>query len=139
MSSYLSIFIVPKRKTDTEEKKYICLTSYSRNTPIYQYFNDVLNPEYAGNIQKYTTISMQDIRRVLEEFKSDIDKAKDTLSSYEKYISESPSLIETIINIKTDIEDLEYYQAKATFIEDILESIQYNNNEVIEEVCCNID
>ena len=83
MSSYLSIYIVPKRKTKDEPKKYIILTAYSRNTDIYKYFNDIISPTY--NEDEYTSLTKNSVSMVLDSFKEEIDSANKRLVEYEKY------------------------------------------------------
>lgn len=139
MSSYLSIYIVPKRKSDKEKKKYIILAAYSRSTDIYQYFSENINPTYIGNGKEplYTTITKGDINSVLADFDKDITSSKSRLTEYEKYVSSNPDYIQEIISLKEYISDLQYWRDKTSFIEDIIDSM--NIYSVIEEVCCNID
>lgn len=138
MSSYLSIYIVPKREYKGEEKKYIRLTAYSRNTYIYKYFNDIINPTYAGIEDKYTSLTKNSVSMVLTSFKEEIDSAKKRLLEYEKYAINNSDYINEIIELKEYIEDLQYWKDKTSFIQDLIDDIDYTNNE-IEEVCCNID
>ena len=138
MSSYLSFYIVPKRKSEEEQKQYIILTSYSRNYDIYQYFNDNLNVAYAGNEDKYTTLTAEDITLVINDFKRDIDNASKRLIEYEKYAPNNPEYIDEIIELKKYIEDLQYWKDKTSFIADMIEDTEFYSSGV-EEVCCNID
>ena len=46
MSSYLSVYIVPKRKSEEEEKKHILILSYSRSSDIYRYFDENIHPAF---------------------------------------------------------------------------------------------
>ena len=138
MSSYLSFYIVPKRKSEEEQKQYIILTSYSRSYDIYQYFNDNLNVAYAGNEDKYTTLTAEDITLVINDFKRDIDNASKRLIEYEKYAPNNPEYIDEIIELKKYIEDLQYWKDKTSFIADMIEDTKFYSSGV-EEVCCNID
>lgn len=138
MSSYLSFYIVPKRKSEEEQKQYIILTSYSRSCDIYQYFNDNLNVAYAGNEDKYTTLTAEDITLVINDFKRDIDNASKRLIEYEKYAPNNPEYIDEIIELKKYIEDLQYWKDKTSFIADMIEDTKFYSSGV-EEVCCNID
>lgn len=56
---------------------------------------------------------------------------------YEKYARDNPDYIQEIIELKQYISDLQYTQGKVTFIEDMIDDIDFY--EEIEEVCCNID
>lgn len=136
MSSYLSIYIVPKRKIKDEPKKYIILTAYSRNTDIYKYFNDVISPTY--NEDEYTSLTKNSVSMVLDSFKEEIDSANKRLVEYEKYAINNSDLINEIIELKEYIEDLQYWKDKTSFIQDLISDIDYYDNG-IEEVCCNIN
>lgn len=137
MSSYLSIYIVPKRKSDKEEKKHILLAAFSRNSEIYQYFSENIHPVFAGKEDSYTTITKESIREVVTDLSKDISNSKDRLAEYEKYAKYNPDYIQEIIELKQYISDLQYTQGKVAFIDDIVEDIDFY--KVIEEVCCNID
>ena len=139
MSSYLSIYIVPKRKTQEEPKKYIILSAYSRSTAIYQYFSENINPVFIGNGsgEHYTTLTLQSLTSVLQDFDEGIRKSKDRLVEYEKYAKDNPDYINEIIELKEYIQDLQYWRDKTSFIVDIVED--KDCYEEIEEVCCNID
>ena len=136
MSSYLSIYIVPKRKTKDEPKKYVILTAYSRNTDIYKYFNDVINPVY--NEDEYTSLTKNSVSMVLDSFKEEIDSANKRLVEYEKYAINNSDYIKEIIELKEYIENLQYWKDKTSFIQDLISDIDYYDNG-IEEVCCNIN
>lgn len=138
MSSYLSIYIVPKRKSEEEEKKHIIVAAFSRNSEIYQYFSENINPVYIGNKEHpYTTITKDKIQDVITDLSRDISSSKDRLMEYEKYAKDNPDYIQEIIELKQYISDLQYTQGKVAFIADIIEDINFYNE--IEEVCCNID
>jgi coproporphyrinogen III oxidase-like Fe-S oxidoreductase len=139
MSSYLSIYIVPKRTSQEEPKKHIILTAYSRSTEIYEYFSNNLHPTFIGNGKEshYTAINSSDITAIMQDFENDLKKAKDRLVEYEKYASNNPDYIEDIIDIKEYIHNLQYWKDKASFIMDIINDKDLYND--IEEVCCNID
>lgn len=138
MSSYLSIYIVPKRKSKEEEKKHILLSSYSRNTDLYQYFNENIHPVFIGNSEKtpYTTLTMKDIQDVIKDMSQDILKSQNVLTEYEKYAPHNPEYIQDILETKEHISNLQYWKDKISFIEDMIDNIPYY--EEIEEVCCNI-
>ena len=137
MSSYLSCYIVPKRKSDTEKKQHIILTSFSRNSDIYQYFWENINPAYCGMEEKYTTLTKENVKSVIDDFEKDINSYQKRLTEYEKYAGTQPDYIEEIINLKEEIENLVYWKNKTSFILDIVEDISLYDK--IEEVCCNID
>ena len=139
MSSYLSFYIVPKRKSQKEPKKHIILTAYSRSTEIYQYFDENIHPVFVGSSKEtpYTTLTSEKINCVLQDFDKDISAASSRLAEYEKYAPNNPDYIQEIIEQKEFINDLKYWRDKTSFIEDIVEDL--NCYGEIEEVCCNID
>ncbi len=137
MSSYLSFYIVPKRKSQEEPKQYIPLTAYSRNSDIYQFFDENLNIAYYGNEDNYTVLNIDSVNKVLADFNEDITKATIRLTEYEKYAKDNPEYINEIIELKEYISDLNYWKNKTSFIADIIEDM--NCYKKIEEVCCNID
>ena len=136
MSSYLSFYIVPKRKTQKESKKYIIIASYSRSTELYQYFDEHVHPAYCSSDIRYTPLSSEDVSSVLADFNDDISKAQARLTEYEKYAKDNPEYIDEIISTKEYIQDLQYWRDKASFIEDMLSD--RSCYEEIEEICCNI-
>lgn len=138
MSSYLSIYIVPKRKSNKEEKKHIMVAAFSRNSEIYQYFNENIHPAFIGSIKpNYTTITRKSISDVVVDLNKDINSSKDRLAKYEKYAKDNPDYIQEIIELKKYISDLQYVQGEVCFIEEMVDGIDFY--DAIEEVCCNID
>ncbi len=138
MSSYLSIYIVPKRKSEEEEKKHIIVAAFSRNSEIYQYFSENINPTFIGSIKpNYTTITRKSISDVIVDLNKDINSSKDRLAEYEKYAKDNPNYIQEIIELKKYISDLQYTQGEVCFIEEMVDGIDFYDE--IEEVCCNID
>ena len=136
----MSIYVVPKRKSSEENKQYIILASYSRNTEIYQQFWENIDPAFIGNDEEdhYTTIGKTEIASVLSSFDSEIRKFTATLTEYEKYAKDNPDYIQMIIEYKEEIANLQYWRDKTSFIEDMIEMTNYYDSG-IEEVCCNID
>ena len=139
MSSYLSIYIVPKRKVKEDVKQHIIVASYSRSTELYDYFSRIINPVCIGMSDKipYTTITKEGIRLVLNEFNDNISKTKERLIEYERYASANADYIQDIIELKEYISDLQFWKAKVSFIEDMIDEAN-SYMEGIEEVCCNI-
>ena len=135
MSSYLTFYIVPKE----ENSKPISLISYSRNSEVYQYFNDVLHVAYIGIEEtQYTELSVSKVDEVISELKNDINKAQKRVSEYEKHASGNAELIEDIISQKEWIEDLEYTLHKVEFIRDIVYESSCSWNSY-NKILCNID
>ena len=138
MSSYLSIYIVPKRKSEKEEKKHILILSYSRSSDIYQYFNENIHPAFVGIEEThYTTLNKENLGELLDEIRKDIDKVKSRLELYEKYASNNVEYVDDIMSQKEYLEDLMYCKRVVSVIDDIVYNAEFYDN--IEEVCCNMD
>lgn len=135
MSSYLTFYLVPKKTrkkydfskddghTETEVELStgtpLALISYSRNNEIYRAFNETLNPAYAGMEEKYTELTTDGCKRVIEDLESEIKSTEKRLAinykmlkeggysselwedihSMEEYVSEQKETLESIMNI----------------------------------------
>ncbi len=104
MSSYLTFYLVPKKT----RKKYdfnkddghteievelstgtpLVLVSYSRSNEIYRAFNETLNPAYAGMEEKYTELTMDGCKRVIEDLESEIKSTEKRLAINYKMLKE---------------------------------------------------
>lgn len=142
MSSYLSIYIVPKRKKETEKKQYQLITSYSRNTEMYQVFYENVNPVFIGvegrKDAKYTKIEPHHIQDIKQSLDSEIANLTASITEYEKYAAKNPEYIQEIINDKTYLKEREALKNKVSFLEDILDDISYETSD-IEGMYCNVD
>ena len=136
MSSYLSFYIVPKDK----DIKTLNLMSYSRNTHIYRYFSEVVNPVYIGmgDEPEYTELTVQKVDEVIEDMKEDINKYQRQISEYEKHAGGNTDIIEYILELKEELDILEQALHKVEFIRDIVyeASCSWNN---YNKVLCNVD
>ena len=137
MSSYLSIYLVPKRKNKKEEKQYLLLSSYSRSSDLYEVFNENIPIAFCGNEEKYTTLTKVDMQKVLDELTKCITLTKERLQLYEKYASNNPDYIQSILDDRDVLKDYEYTYRDASFIKGIVDDTVDNYNS-FEEVCCNI-
>ena len=104
MSSYLSFYLVPKKTKkrykydgengNTEEEieiskgEPLLMMSYSRNSDIYQAYNDTLNPAYAGMEDKYTDLTYEDAKRVVSEFEAEVKSTEQRLGITYKILKE---------------------------------------------------
>lgn len=139
MSSYLNIYLVPKRKDKEKEKKqYLLLTSYSRSNDVYEAFYENINPVFVDNEEKYTTLTKENMQDVLNDVSKSINLTKEKIKLYEKYASDHPDYIQSIIDEREVLKDYEQTYGDAAFISDIVSNTidDYNG---FEEVCCNID
>lgn len=136
MSSYLTFYLVPK----AEDSKPLNLINYSRNTDVYQYFEEVLHVAYIGNgdEKQYTELDTSKVDRVLEELKNDISKVQKRMAEYEKHANGNAEIIEEVISQKEYIEDLEWALHKIEFIRDIVVEATYSYCDY-NKVLCNVD
>lgn len=141
MSSYLSFYLVPKKtkkrygydeeKGNTEEEvkvsegEPLLLMSYSRSSEVYQAYNDTLNPAYAGNDDKYTELTYEDAKRVIDEFESDIKKTEKRLAVSYKMLKEGGFSDELYTEINSTEEYLDEQKA-------VLEELKHISNIVYE-------
>jgi hypothetical protein len=137
MSSYLTFYLVPKKTrkkydfnkddghTETEVELStgtpLALMSYSRNNEIYRAFNETLNPAYAGMEEKYTELTTDGCKRVIEDLENEIKSIEKRLNinykmlkeggysselwenihSMEDYLSEQKETLESVRNISS--------------------------------------
>lgn len=122
MSSYLNFYLVPKKKEGQEEgSKPLLFQSWSRNTGVYQAFDENLAIVYVGNEEAYTEITPskvkdvikcieEDLKKVKKRLKRTIELFKDTaltsLEVYESYQNDCLSTQEYIEELEEQIADL---------------------------------
>ena len=135
MSSYLTFYLVPKKTrkkydfnkddghTETEVELStgtpLVLVSYSRNNEIYRAFNETLNPAYAGMEEKYTELTTDGCKLVIEDLETEIKSTEKRLEidykmlkeggysselwedihSMEDYLSQQKETLESVRNI----------------------------------------
>lgn len=157
MSSYLTFYLVPKKTrkkydfnkddghTEIEEElttgKPLTLFSFSRSNNIYQAFNETLNPAYAGMEEKYTELTTDGCKRVIEDLETEIKSTQKRLEIDYKMLKEGGYSSE----LWEDIHSMEDYlsEQKETLeeIKEIMYLVQectdkYND---FEKVLINID
>lgn len=157
MSSYLTFYLVPKKtrkkynfnkddgNTEIEEElstgKPLALFSFSRSNNIYQAFNETLNPAYAGMEEKYTELTTDGCKRVIEDLETEIKSTEKRLEIDYKMLKEGGYSSE----LWEDIHSMEDYlsEQKETLeeIKEIMYIVQectdkYND---FEKVLINID
>lgn len=141
MSSYLNIYLVPKRKDKTKDKKqYLLLASCSRNSDVYELFYTNINPTFIGNRKEanYTILTMVDMQDMIDDICSDIKASQERLEVYEQYASKNEEYIQEILNIREILRDYKSSYEYINFIKNIVEDTIGGFND-FEEVCCNID
>ncbi len=157
MSSYLTFYLVPKKT----RKKYdfskddghteievelsngtpLVFLSYSRSNEIYRAFYETLNPVYAGNEEKYTELTTDGCKRVIEDLESEIKSTEKRLEIDYKMLKEGGYSSE----LWEDIHSMEKYVSEQKQTLDVVEYISnlvyectegYND---FEKVLINID
>lgn len=167
MSSYLNIYgrvrsdlYKIERIKDTEYHKQgdvILFDSYSRNCKIYRIIDDCVNPVWAGDEEKYSVLTKDDIDSCIVECQREINSLKNSLNEYKskreeyiKYLQGLPkilsyeeftnSIIEEsgyIEEIKEELEDCEYCLNQLQFIQGFINTCNLRYGGFFE-VLCNI-
>lgn len=138
MSSYLNIYLVPKRKDKKEKKQYLLLSSYSRSSDIYEAFYENINPAFSGNEDKYTTLTKVNIQRILDDLNESIKAVKERLDLYDNYAKDNPDYIQDIIGTREILQDYQSTYNMVEALKDILDNTVDGYND-FEEMCCNIN
>ena len=136
MSSYLSFYLVPKAKGS----KPLNLICYSRSTHVYQYFEENVHPIYIGmgDEPQYTELTVQKVDRVLEDMKNNISKYQEKISEYQKHAAGNADIIEYILELKEELDILEWSLHKVEFIRDLVYEASCDWNEY-DKILCNVD
>lgn len=146
MSSYLTFYAVPRRKSEKEPKERLALSAYSRGSDIYQYFDENMSIAFfsSESDENYTTITPTDMAKVLDDIRKDIQRTKTRLLEYERVMmakdTDTKDTLETIneyIETKDWLSELQLCEGMVTFLEDMVEETGYDNSS-FEEICCNI-
>lgn len=136
MVSFLSFYIVPKRKSQKEPKKYILLLTFPSISDIYQYFYENIDIAGIGDQKDYTVLTSDDVHKVWKDISSNISSSEKRLRELEKYAAKNPDYINEILTLKEFISDLQYTKHQTEFIETLIEGADFYGK--IEEICCNI-
>ena len=136
MSSYLTFYVVPK----AEGSKPLALVSYTRSSAIYRCFNETLNVAYIGmgDEPQYTELTINKVNEVIEDMKNDISKYQENISEYQKHAAGNAEIIEYILEMKEDLDILEWDLHKVEFIRDLVYEASCDWNEY-NKILCNVD
>lgn len=138
MSNYLNIYLIPKRKDKKEKKQYLLLNSYSRNSDVYEAFYENMHLVFSWDRDKYTTITLVDIKNIQEDLNKSIHNTQKRLTEYKKYAHNNPEYIEDILSMKEVLEDYQNTYNIVYSIGDIVQETVNGYND-FEEICCNIN
>lgn len=157
MSSYLNIYVVPKKvkikydwenttekgpkkiETKISEGVPLLLYSYSRGSEIYSALKESLNIEYIGNgdSPKYTTVllenmqeAVKDAQREVDSWKSRIERNQEAFNSIKSPTKDATEdYLEEYASNKEYVEELESTKAEIVFLKELLESMEYSDFE----------
>lgn len=132
MSSYLNLYMLPK-----EGKKKLLFYSVSRNSPIYQAFNEY-GVAYSGNEEKHTLVTKEMMNTMVQDAKADLDKWNKRLEELEKHAAGNAEIIEEIISDKEYLEELQDTYNELHFIRNIVVDIEMFDFFDFEGVYANI-
>lgn len=142
MSSYLTFYLVPKKtikkfvfegdggseqEVKVSEGIPLTLMSFSRSSDIYQTFTEnMYNIAYAGNEERYTELTLEDMKEICASVKSDIAVAEERLTIDYKIIKES----------KCDNDMWENIHSSEEYIKDLKNNLNEINNiyYIVEEI-----
>lgn len=141
MSSYLNIYLVPK-KEKCEKQEPLLFASYSRNTDVYQYF-ETINPTFVGIDEiHYSELTNDKLQEVKNEIKEDLEtferKHKHKLQVL-KYAINKPSedYIQELAEEKEYIHELKITYNTIDSLVDILSEINDGYTD-FEKVLVNV-
>ena len=83
MSSYLNLYLLPKKWENAEESpRPLLFKSWSRNTDMYDLFRDYCNPTYIGNGDKsqYSKLNIKDLQYGINKEEELLAKAEQRLN-----------------------------------------------------------
>ena len=132
MSSYINIYIVPKK-----DKTPIEIVSYSRADDIYAAIADVINIPWSSEELQYADLSLENINQVIDNIKQDINKVDKRIIEYEKHANGNADLIEDILSQKEYRESLDEVLKRLYFLSDVIYDAKEEFSDV-EKVICSI-
>lgn len=132
MSSYLNIYIVPKK-----DRTPIEIVSYSSADDIYAAISEVINIPWSGEELQYVDLSIENINEIVDDIKQDINKVDKRIIEYEKHANGNADLIEDILSQKEYREGLDDVLKRIRFLSDIIYDAKVGFSDV-EKVICSI-
>ena len=141
MSSYLNIYVQPKKEAGQEPNK-MCLCSASRSSKLYQAINE------AGYFYAYTTIGGDAeeqfyeltsglISSICQDSNQEIQVTENRLNEYEKHAAGNSEIIQEIISTKEYLEELKETYNQLCFIKQVVYDTESGFND-FEKVFINI-
>ena len=144
MSSYLTFYLVSKKdKANTKEP--LAFLIYSRNSNIYQAFNNNIDIAYKGNDDKlnYTELTKDLVNKVVNAVKTDYDDTQKNfaarMDAYKSIKLEGETFdtyVEDFQSTTSYLEELKETIAQIEFIVSMVEDLEYSD---FEKILINID
>lgn len=143
MSSYLNIYLVPKKRNDEDIPEPLLFMSYSRNSGVYQACWEYIT--YIGNKEKYqyTELTSDIMNNIIKDVKEDLDnfskKYNDKLSIAKEVSPNKKFLddfLESQLAIKECIDNTQETLKELEFIASWIDNIHYSE---FEKVLANVD
>jgi len=123
MSSYLTFYLIPKKVKTFENMEGVHeiklsegvplkIDCYARNNEMYHYFHDNLSIAFCGEETKYTRISPEDFRTVLDAIQRDIEENENSLKVYYTVLgtNKDPDIIydtiREVMTLEKEVKDL---------------------------------
>ena len=143
MSSYLNIYLVPKKRNDEDIPEPLLFMSYSRNSGVYQACWKSIAYIGNGDSYQYTELTSELMSSIIEDEKKDLDTANKRQTdriAIAKEVSPTKEFLEDLIEdslaTKEYIEELENTIKELENIASWVNNIQYSE---FEKVLANID
>ena len=145
MSSYLNIYLVP-RKEHMPEQKPLFLMQWSRSSEIYQAIRDAANPTFisTGDKTNYSDLTKDDLDEAIENIQHSIKGCRKRIQARVEALNKINNppketldeFIQENIDTSDYITELEETKSDLYALRNIIADIQYSD---FEKVVCNID
>ena len=136
MSSYLNIYL--KRKENPEGSPLLFI-SFSRNHPIYRAVVEAITPVWAGNEDKYTELTYDNLTECINTLDTDISNLVNKINEYEKAVLKNPKsdIIEQLVEYKELYKEMENDNSNLVFMRWFTDDITKGYSD-FSKVLCNI-
>ena len=145
MSSYLNIYLVP-RKEHMPEQKPLFLMQWSRSSEVYQRIKEAANPMFIGTGDKpnYSDLTKDDLDEAIESIQNTIKGCRKRIQARVEALNKINNppketldeFIQENIDTSDYITELEETKSDLYALRNIIADIQYSD---FEKVVCNID
>lgn len=136
MSSYLNVYL---KKKESPNDSPLLFMSFSRNHPIYQAIVETINPVWAGNEDKYTELTYDNLTDCINTLDTDIEHIISKINEYEKAIIKNPKneIIDQLVSYKEMYNEMEDNSSNLVFMRWFTDNIIKGYSD-FSKVLCNI-